>query len=354
MSAQRAAWLTEFHAEQAARQNVHFSQSMLDLVKAFELIPHHHIILAAIKHGYPLYLLRLSLAAYRFPRVVSITGTYSRPVVATCGIVAGSGFATTELRVLLLDVIDSACRICPEVSLKVYVDDISISATHSMERTVANLVAEATDLIVTFFERNLNLEVSKTKSAVVCSTLSLARRTAASTRSGKISARRTSKLLGVATCGGRRRVVKAIKKRVKDFARKVTRFHVLRRANVRVTQMVQAVASPSMTYGIECAGVANAPLAQMRSKAAAAAAPEACGKNPDLVLHTVDAGGSTIDPSFAAHALPVKFWALAVWQRWTDAQQLENAFHAADAYLQRGKQTLWNKVTGPCMVVSLR
>ena len=63
MSAQRAAWLTEFHAEQAAREGMHFAQSMLDLVKAFELIPHHHITLAAIKHKYPLYLLRLSLAA---------------------------------------------------------------------------------------------------------------------------------------------------------------------------------------------------------------------------------------------------------------------------------------------------
>ena len=48
MSAQRAAWLTEFHAEQAARKKLHFAQTMLDLVKAFELIPRHHVILAAI------------------------------------------------------------------------------------------------------------------------------------------------------------------------------------------------------------------------------------------------------------------------------------------------------------------
>ena len=55
---------------------------MLDLVKAFELIPHHHIILAAIKHRYPLYLLRLSLAAYRLPRTVGIEGVYARTLVA--------------------------------------------------------------------------------------------------------------------------------------------------------------------------------------------------------------------------------------------------------------------------------
>ena len=57
--AQRASWQAAFAAEAAAQSNQHFAQSMLDLVKAFEMIPHKHIIAAAYRHDYPLWLLRL-------------------------------------------------------------------------------------------------------------------------------------------------------------------------------------------------------------------------------------------------------------------------------------------------------
>ncbi len=42
MGAQRAAWQSAFRSEAAALDGLHFSQSALDLVKAFEKIPHEH------------------------------------------------------------------------------------------------------------------------------------------------------------------------------------------------------------------------------------------------------------------------------------------------------------------------
>ena len=72
--------------------------ALLDLVKAFERIPHKHLVHAALKHGYPIVLLRLSLAAYRIRRAVGVAWVFSCTLVATRGITAGSGFATTELR----------------------------------------------------------------------------------------------------------------------------------------------------------------------------------------------------------------------------------------------------------------
>jgi len=111
MGAQRAAWQVAFRAENAALMQEQYAQALLDLVKAFEKVPHHLVYRAARKHGYNLWLLRLSIAAYRLPRTVGIEAVYSRLIVAVCGITAGSGFATTELRILLLDVIDSTCRL---------------------------------------------------------------------------------------------------------------------------------------------------------------------------------------------------------------------------------------------------
>ncbi len=94
-----------FRAEAAALQAEQHAQSLLDLVKAFERVPHHLVCRAAARHGYNLWILRLALAAYRLPRVIGIGGVFSRMIIAVCSITAGSGFATSELRVLLLDVI---------------------------------------------------------------------------------------------------------------------------------------------------------------------------------------------------------------------------------------------------------
>ena len=119
MGAQRAAWQASYAAESAARSGKYFAQSLLDLVKAFEMIPHHLIVSAARKHGYSPWLLRLSLAAYRLPRAIGVEGVYSRQIVACRGITAGSGFATTELRILLLDVIDQTYQLYPSLELAV-------------------------------------------------------------------------------------------------------------------------------------------------------------------------------------------------------------------------------------------
>ena len=47
MGAQRASWLAAFKAEAVARRGAAFAQSLLDLVKAFEQIPHRILALYA-------------------------------------------------------------------------------------------------------------------------------------------------------------------------------------------------------------------------------------------------------------------------------------------------------------------
>ncbi len=144
IGAQRAAWQTAFRAEKANLTNKSYAQSLLDLVKAFERIPHDKLIVAAKKHRYCLWILRLTLQAYRSPRAIGIVGVFSRQIVANCGITAGSGAATTELKLLLLDVIDDTYIIWPMVQISVYVDDFSIDAEGD-EGYVECMVAGATD-----------------------------------------------------------------------------------------------------------------------------------------------------------------------------------------------------------------
>ena len=74
MGAQRAAWIVSFRAEAATLDGAEHAIALLDLVKAFERIPHHLVAAAAARRGYSVVLLRLSLAAFRLRRVVGAEG----------------------------------------------------------------------------------------------------------------------------------------------------------------------------------------------------------------------------------------------------------------------------------------
>ena len=55
-------------------------------------------------------------------------GTFSRLIVATRGIIAGSVFATTELRLLMIDAVEHTCHRWPTLQITLYVDDATLDA----------------------------------------------------------------------------------------------------------------------------------------------------------------------------------------------------------------------------------
>ena len=110
--------------------------------------------------------------------------------------------------------------------------------------------------------------------------------------------------------------MRTLTKRLHDFRGNVPRIHSLRRAGVRTTQVVRTAGTPAITYSIEVVDASNTHLHNMRVSVAGAVAPEASGKNPDLVLLTAATDTGTMDPAFDAHVLPLKFWSFAVWQTW--------------------------------------
>ena len=119
------------------------------------------------------------------------------------------------------------------------------------------------------------------------------------------------------------------KVRMHLFSKRSARLHAVRHVGVNTKQMVRAMGSPSVTYGVETIGICDSALHAMRSKIAAAAAPQAGGKNPDLTLYALDGSAGTLDPAFACHTMPVKHWAHAWWERWEEPVTLELAFQEA-------------------------
>ena len=122
-------------------------QTLLDLTKAFEAVPHPQLADAAKKFGYSPTILRMSLEAYRLERTVGCEAAYAKPVVATRGITAGSSHATSDLRLLPIGIVKEMARRHPEVDLTLYVDDLTVACVGDPV-TAARRCATVVDAVV--------------------------------------------------------------------------------------------------------------------------------------------------------------------------------------------------------------
>ena len=147
---------------------------MLDLVKAFETVPHYILVQVAIELGYPLVLLRLCLTSYRLKRSIGIEGVYSKLVVATRGITAGSGTAATELKLLLLPLMKLLeVQWANSLVAKVYVDDLTLIVRGYIAK-VAEILSDVLNFVIDHLQHFLKMKVSKEKSNVVSNKAALA------------------------------------------------------------------------------------------------------------------------------------------------------------------------------------
>ena len=95
------------------------------MVKAFYYVPHWVLIREGLALGYPLWLLRLSIATYKMSRVLRVRKVVSGLVWAVRGMTAGSGFATTEMRVVMINLVEKALQAHPSVTPTVFVDNLA-------------------------------------------------------------------------------------------------------------------------------------------------------------------------------------------------------------------------------------
>jgi hypothetical protein len=150
-----------------------YAQALLDLVKAFDRIPQWLLVQEAAELGYPLKILRLSIAVYKLVRVVRIGGVVSKTILAWRGITAGSIFATTEMRVILIRVMDAATKMFPRVNPVLFVDDLAAEMMGPPKHIVQQLggfIHKIADFI-----KDTGQELSQTKSLCTASCKQLGR-----------------------------------------------------------------------------------------------------------------------------------------------------------------------------------
>eukprot|EP00973_Karenia_brevis_P045392 6287233-Karenia_brevis.AAC.1 len=99
-------------------------------------------------------ILRVCLSIYGGPRVLSVEGAVTETFCLSTSIVAGCTFATTLLRVVLIEILDAGCRLYPQIELYVYIDDIDLGVSGTAE-AVVETCASATRMMVLGLENKL-------------------------------------------------------------------------------------------------------------------------------------------------------------------------------------------------------
>ena len=349
--AQVAAWKQAARAEMAKAMNLDYATVLLDLIKAFETIPHDWLVLQARKFGYNLYLLRLSLASYKLARTIRVAGTYAHLVVATRGITAGAGLATIELRLLLIECMDAVAVAHPVVKLTVYVDDVALEAMATYDRVKKEIVAATRKVHYHFTE--MRLAFSETKNACAASKVKLGVDIALALRMLRLkhSLRVTS--LGCGLGAGSWRNAGVARMRLHAFRKRRSRFQTLRRAGVDTARLIRTGGSAAMTYGQAVMGVSDSVLLlQRRAVVATLNSTKGFGEL-DITLMLADASYSgKADPVFQAHLDPLWHWALAVWEGWLGLRGLSRTVDETKGRLLASKSP-WASTAGPVAAMIL-
>ena len=82
--------------------------------------------------------------------MIRIGTTVSIEAIAIRGITAGSGMATTEMRIMLINLVDATLIVHPMVVITVYVDDIAAELTgpdKHIEKELGDGILEIADAL---------------------------------------------------------------------------------------------------------------------------------------------------------------------------------------------------------------
>ena len=285
-----------------------------DLRKCFEHVD-HLILWQQAKHlGYPLSVLRLSIATYRWPRAVQLGSISSPPIYPTCGTVAGSTGATLELKVYCVVQIRGVNRRNPTVRIAVMVDDFLLGAVGSSALEVLLILHAAFVDLIDSIEVRLKMQFASDKFFVVSNCQSLARRMLALLAPHSTTLAPDILRLGVPFGGGKKLSSKAQNIRVGAACRRNPRISTLARASgISAGRLFYGGTMPAASYGSEVVGMSKANTTRLCSAAASSLIlPRGTFHCP--IAWSVISKGGTVFPAATLNAGPAVRYALELWE----------------------------------------
>ncbi len=284
-----------------------------DLETFYESIDRSRLLARAESSGFPMPVLRLSLAAYSVPRVLSMEGRISRELWPKRGIGAGCGLANTYVKVYTVFPLDRLItRLPPTCKVDIHIDDLAIECTADDEATVARDIAIAQRLVKEMVEHELGAVISIPKAALVASSRRLATviRDSVGTLAGPV--RQAAANLGVDSTAAKRRGDRATGPlRRARWAKAVSRRHRLKSlaavVGTKAGKIFTVGVGASAVYHAAVQGLTDNEVSKLRRLAAVVYPPRSRFRSLTLthLLHDM--------PTAAAEVAATLQYARAVW-----------------------------------------
>ena len=346
-SPQAAVWLQAFKAEFAAAKGLCSAAALLDLVKAFEMVRLELVWARGLELGFPALILRMVMEIFSFTRRLLLTGAVSDPIDTLSAILAGSGFATDAMFIVLIKPCDTLVRELPASELCLFVDDLTLHVTGA-EGSVQKDLTRAVDRCVDMLEEDMGLCISrgvvdgkvdsKAKTFVLASTSKLAKKLQPKLTALGIKVKSKGKMLGIDFSCGRKVVRSAQTARVRKVAARRRRYCMLGRK--AASRLVRSGAAPACQYGASVYGTPSSTLKAVRGFACAVRG-EVRGRSSFARLELAG-----YDPGADMAVGPIVEWARAVWDNLVPKDELHLVWKNAHCKVAIS-QVPFRQVSGP-------
>ena len=156
------------------------------------------------------------------------------------GIVAGSGTATTEMRLTMITIVDAALLLFPAIAPTLFVDDLSLEPL-GLEEEEAPILDSLSGFAVAVMKRigQDGMEVNRTKSLVSASHPTMAQALTARMGNLALTVAHRVKSLGVGLAAGTARNTLVQNSRLKNFKKRLPRYRMLRRLGADTAMLVE-------------------------------------------------------------------------------------------------------------------
>jgi exonuclease III len=291
----------------------HGVELLRDLAKAFEAVRRDKLWDVAERHGYPGWLLRLSLNAYGWGRRLEMqAGMVGPKIEVNRGICAGSAHATYELKLYLLDYLCEATSRFSWLKISIHVDDFSLFVKGANDDECLVRLEESAAHMDSALE-GLMMKQAKDKEEVLATSDSLASKAArmlkvtggkVPNRAVKLGADYALRRVGPSRKVRQKARLNRFRARLSKATKMLDRSHRAL-AKVFVTGLV-----PGALYAAEISDFSQKDISGLRTAALRCANLNAGGVHNTFKWALL---GAKFDPEVAVHLAPVLAFAREVW-----------------------------------------
>ena len=354
--AQSAVAELALRAEQAQLKGHESAAALVDISKFYESLSLEDIAVAAHYFGVPRCVLSLCIDFYLAPRYIRVARSWARPLYPTRSIVAGCTWATVLIRCFIIgpadrflkDLSGVAMATSLSISLKIYVDDVTLLISAALHR-LREAVRKVSSKLLAWISHSLRLTVAQDKLVCIVSSAETKAAIGPEVASLGYAIHLVAPCLGADfSAGGIFRARPSMWARVRTAFRRRSKVRWWRRLGGDARSVARGGLVASGAHAAEVSGIPPAAMRDLRRAVAAATPVQAVGASLTARLAVGGEQAAEADPRVLMHNPPLKFLLGWLWDHPEERQQFVLSWHDLRAKSRQwSTKEWWKNIRGP-------